>query len=728
MRAFLRKVIISGVCLLMMSMAGYASITAVVQTYNGDARTDFTSLDTTPLPTNALFMLFRTTNSAGSGFNAANPNAPYYGDVLLGAYPLAQTNFPGSAGQITGYLAQFYTNDAEGTLYLAVYDCTYAAYTASNTVPEGTRYLLTTNAPVPVQESSGGGQLTDVGQAINDYVSAHGVWAANRLISSSNSAAIGLSTQQLSYAATYGGMDPSLKTVVLSNTGGLPMRYTNQLAYTGVSGWLALSSTGGELAPGAGTAITGVVSITGMSAGDYTARVSFVSSDATNSPQSVDVILTIDKANQTITFDPIGQQYSTGSVPLDATSDSGLVVAYGIASGPGLLNGSTLTFTATGTVLVTASQAGNANWNAAAAVTQSVTVVSPPPAGSLRCILYPEFVQTNGGAWRIQGSTNGWKNSGYTVQSLTPGSYVIEFQSIPGWYMPDEETVIVTAGNQSLTNGIYEKRKSPNDFDADGISDIGCYDPATGTWFVFESFLRQLWSTNYAGGTDTLPVTGDFDGDGYCDYGTYYPPSGYWRIMKTADGGWTNYFGFDGTVPVTGDFDGDEILDFGCYNAPNGGWYIFKSEQGFWSTTFGYSGTIPVTGDFDGDGIGDFGCYFPPSGTWYIFMSATEQLWSTRFGYDETVPVTGDFDGDGIDDFGCYYAQGGAWYLYKSRDGFWSTNFGYGGTLPVTGDYDGDGITDFGCYFAPSGAWYLYKSRDGFWSTNFGYDGTLPIK
>lgn len=712
---------------LIFSAPGYASITAVLQTYNGDGTTNFVDHDSAPLETNALFMVFRTTNSAGAGFNAVNPLAPYGGDVLLGAYPLAQTNFPGYAGQISGYLGQYYTNAAVGHIYLAVFDCTYVAYAASNAVPEGTRYLLTTNAPATVQDSSGGGTPTDVGQAVNDYVALHGAWMADKFISFTNAAAIGLSTQTVDFSSTYGATSAMPGVYLLYNTGNSPLRYTNDISYgSGTAGWFSLAPAGGQLASGLFAAQTGRVQIAGMNVGIYTAHVSIVSADATNSPQQVDVLLTIARAAQTITFGTIPAQFTTNLLNLSATAASGLPITYNVESGPGQLTGSQLSFTGTGIVYVSAAQAGNSNWNPAVTVTQSVVVLEPSPLGSMLCTLNPELIRTNGGCWRIQG-TEDWNISGAAVTDLTPGTYQVEFQFVAGWQTPAVTGVVVRANHQTPVPVTYEKLRSKNDFDSDGLTDIGCFDPATGGWFVFMSFNQMLWTTNYAGGTGTLPVTGDFDGDGFSDYGSYYPPSGYWRIMRSTAGEWTNHFGFDGTEPVTGDFDGDGILDFGCYFAPNGGWYLFKSHDGFWENHFGYEGTVPVTGDFDGDGIDDFGCFFAPNGGWFIFKSH-DGFWENNFGYAETVPVTGDFDGDGIDDFGCYYPSEGAWFIFKSREGFWTTNFGFGGTEPVTGDYDGDGIDDFGCYFPPDGGWYLYKSRDGFWTTHFGYGGTKPIK
>lgn len=65
--------------------------------------------------------------------------------------------------------------------------------------------------------------------------------------------------------------------------------------------------------------------------------------------------------------------YGAAPFALAAVASSGLPVSYTV-SGPATLSGSTLTVTGVGTVTVTASQAGNANYSAAASVTQSLTV------------------------------------------------------------------------------------------------------------------------------------------------------------------------------------------------------------------------------------------------------------------------------------------------------------------------------------------------------------------
>jgi len=78
---------------------------------------------------------------------------------------------------------------------------------------------------------------------------------------------------------------------------------------------------------------------------------------------------------QTITFPAPASPvtYGASSITLGASANSGLAVTYSV-SGPGSLSGSTLSFTGQGTVMVTASQAGNSTYSAATPVSQTIIV------------------------------------------------------------------------------------------------------------------------------------------------------------------------------------------------------------------------------------------------------------------------------------------------------------------------------------------------------------------
>ncbi|MBS0659772.1 MAG: hypothetical protein JSR82_16145 [Verrucomicrobia bacterium] len=84
------------------------------------------------------------------------------------------------------------------------------------------------------------------------------------------------------------------------------------------------------------------------------------------------------QSSQTITFaNPGTRIYGDAPFDLSATASSGLPVSFSVVSGPASLNGSTLTLTGPGAVVVRASQAGNATYAAAPAVDQSFIVLTP---------------------------------------------------------------------------------------------------------------------------------------------------------------------------------------------------------------------------------------------------------------------------------------------------------------------------------------------------------------
>lgn len=81
--------------------------------------------------------------------------------------------------------------------------------------------------------------------------------------------------------------------------------------------------------------------------------------------------------NQTISFGVLTPK-TLGDAPfiVTATASSGLPVSFSIVSGPASISGNTVTITGVGTVLVRASQSGNASFNPAPNVDQSFIVSS----------------------------------------------------------------------------------------------------------------------------------------------------------------------------------------------------------------------------------------------------------------------------------------------------------------------------------------------------------------
>ena len=114
---------------------------------------------------------------------------------------------------------------------------------------------------------------------------------------------------------------------------------------------------------------------TGLGGGSHSITANY-SGDTNYTPAtSSAVTVTVTKAAQKIAFSPVPASVAYGASPiaLSATASSGLAVTFS-ATGPATLSGNTLTITGAGSLVVTANQAGNANYAAASAVSQTIKV------------------------------------------------------------------------------------------------------------------------------------------------------------------------------------------------------------------------------------------------------------------------------------------------------------------------------------------------------------------
>jgi probable HAF family extracellular repeat protein len=184
--------------------------------------------------------------------------------------------------------------------------------------------------------------------------------------------------------------------------------------------------------------------------------------------------LVVAPADQTIDFPAIPDQWITNEVELVATADSGFAVAFAVESGPAQLADLTnLTFTGTGWVAVVATQAGDANWNAAPPVTNVFMVSKMPasvflgdlaqtydgtartvsattdPAGLAVEITYDglAWAPTNAGIYAVTGAIaeanwEGWTNG---VLIVAPADQTIDFPAIPDQFITNVLSLAATA-------------------------------------------------------------------------------------------------------------------------------------------------------------------------------------------------------------------------------------------------------------------------------------------
>ena len=157
-----------------------------------------------------------------------------------------------------------------------------------------------------------------------------------------------------------------------------------------------------------------------------------------NAEQSVTVL----QAEQIMTFAAIETQETTDEVVLEATATGGGPIVFSVESGPGEVDGDVLSFMGKGTVVVRATQEGDATW-APVTATQTVRVVE---SGRLHSVSISDGILhgsvTADAKRAARGDTvtltvmpdDGWKLAGLTLngEAIYGRSFV----------MPDQEAVI----------------------------------------------------------------------------------------------------------------------------------------------------------------------------------------------------------------------------------------------------------------------------------------------
>ncbi|MCX6307115.1 MAG: YDG domain-containing protein [Bacteroidetes bacterium] len=138
--------------------------------------------------------------------------------------------------------------------------------------------------------------------------------------------------------------------------------------------------------------------------------------NAASSSYTFDVV----KSNQSITFGVLSGVTYTSGLTVDmsgkATASSSLAVCYSVVSGPATITGTTLNISGAGVVVVAASQAGDASWNPAADVTQTLTV-----SQSTQTITFASLAAKNyGDAAFTLSATGGGSGNAVTFSSSDP--------------------------------------------------------------------------------------------------------------------------------------------------------------------------------------------------------------------------------------------------------------------------------------------------------------------
>jgi hypothetical protein len=151
------------------------------------------------------------------------------------------------------------------------------------------------------------------------------------------------------------------------------------------------SGVGSATTNGSGVATLSNVSLTGINAGSYPTGVGasfagdtfLVTSSGTNS-------LTVNPANQTINFAALpNKTFGNADFTVSATSSSGLTVSFGATGNCNMASATTVHITGAGSCTVTASQAGNSNYNAAPNVGRSFSIAKATTTTTISSAINP---------------------------------------------------------------------------------------------------------------------------------------------------------------------------------------------------------------------------------------------------------------------------------------------------------------------------------------------------
>ncbi|NLB55140.1 MAG: hypothetical protein GX811_05140 [Lentisphaerae bacterium] len=387
-------------------------------------------------------------------------------------------------------------------------------------------------------------------------------------------------------------------------------------------------------------------------AGDYSADILFVPdshTDYVNVTTSVNV--TVNKANQLIDFGAIPEQTLVDSYVLAATSSSGLPIVYSVI-GPSLISeGNILSFNSTGTVSVTASQAGDSNWNPATDATQSFNVIFGTldhliPVYRLKSYGAPESTfehlwTTSAAEKDILSSWPSWIYEGVAWFAYTNQVY----GSVPLYRL--------------YAQSVRQHHYTINEYEYQYLDGNGTWVGEGLQYYVFPTNIVEEMIPVYRFNHDDLalhhftidenekdviiqnPEWGyDYEGIGYFVFASDQTPKSF--NEKTLSLGKKHEITVvDATpiteiIPVPGDYDGDGHDDNVVYETKTGLWYwLPEGYTGRFAdiardltplVQWGGPGFEPVTCDYDGDGISDFAVISMENKQLFVLSSNLEDV------------------------------------------------------------------------------------------------------
>jgi N-acetylmuramoyl-L-alanine amidase len=328
--------------------------------------------------------------------------------------------------------------------------------------------------------------------------------------------------------------------------------------------------------------------------------------------------------------------------------------------------------------------------------------------------------------------TAGWSGMAYVpVNSAGDWSIPLNFAHWParvlesGKYIKIEVTADLLGGSHVATRYVALPPNVISDFDGNGKSDLGFLEPSDNTFHVnlstgtdFFGAGSGQWVTPGAfGHAAGRYYIGDFNGDGRSDLGFFEPSDNTFHVNLSTG---TGFFGAESGQWVTpgtfghaagryyiGDFNGDVKSDLAFFEPSDNTFHVnlstgtgfFGAGSGQWVTpgAFGHAAGRYYIGDFNGDVKSDLAFFEPSDNTFHVnlstgtgFFGAGSGRWlhPGAFVHSAGRIYVGDFDRDRRSDLGFFEPADSSFHVTLST--------GNGFSAPGSGQWVAPGA--FGHY------------------------------
>lgn len=208
---------------------------------------------------------------------------------------------------------------------------------------------------------------------------------------------------------------------------------------------------------------------------------------------------------------------------------------------------------------------------------------------------------------------------------------------------------------------------------------VGIYLPARGLFVLCQSGDCLNRETFQFGSPDLKPIAGDWDGDGRTTIGVYDPRTSTFFLNNDNMGGQVSIvlrFGPPdaGWLPIAGDWDGNGRDSVGLYDPATGTFHLRQStssDSREWTIQFGApaTGLLPLAGDWEGTGRTSVGMYDPATAMFSLRRADGSLVGGGPFlfGPLRSNPISGDWADVGRETVGVFDPAKGQFLVRNSN-------------------------------------------------------------